>query len=106
MEKLDNEVISFFRKALSNSKLSKSSYLNDFCKNEDNAYYLFLEFFESFNIEKGHLDLDKYFYSKSVFFDIFKLAKPSQSTKPKISIAHLIKVAEKKEWFDPDCADS
>lgn len=100
MDTLENDVLVFFKKALGN-KLELSSSLTDFCKNEDDAFYLFLEFFEKFKIEKGNLDVDKFFYPKAKFFDIFRFKKTNQDEKPKISIKHLIKVAEKKEWFDP-----
>ncbi|WP_413998088.1 DUF1493 family protein [Flavobacterium sp. W1B] len=100
MNTIENDVLIFFKKSLSN-KLTLSSNLTDFCKNEDDAFYLFLEFFEVFKIEKGNLDVDKYFYSKSSFWDMIRFKKVKQEEKPKITIKHLIKVAEKKEWFDP-----
>jgi hypothetical protein len=61
MNTLEHNVIFFFKKALLNNQLTKSSFLTDFCKNEDDAFYLFLEFFEKFKIEKGNLDVDKYY---------------------------------------------
>jgi hypothetical protein len=100
MNTIENDVLIFFKKSLSN-KLTISSNLTDFCKNEDDAFYLFLEFFEVFKIEKGYLDVDKYFYSKSSFWVMITFKKVEQEIKPKITIKHLIKVAEKKEWFDP-----
>lgn len=100
MSTIENDVLIFFKKSVSN-KLTLSSNLTDFCKYEDDAFYLFLEFFEVFKIEKGNLDLDKYFYSKSSFWDIIKLKKVKQDEKPKITIEHMIEVAKRKEWFNP-----
>lgn len=101
MDTIEYNVLLFFKKALLNNKLTKSSFLTDFCKNEDDAFYLFSEFFEKFKIEKGNLNVDKYFYAKSSFWDFITFKKVVQEDKPKITIEHLIKVAEKKEWFDP-----
>ncbi|SFJ76579.1 DUF1493 family protein [Myroides guanonis] len=100
MNILENDVLVFFKKAVS-SKLTMSSSLTDFCKNEDDAYYLFLEFFEKFEIEKGYLDLDKFFYPKASLWGVIRLKRNDYDDKPKITIQHLIKVAKKKEWFDP-----
>ena len=100
MDTIENDVLVFFEKALGR-KLKIFSSLADFCKNEDDAYYLFLEFFENFKIEKGSLDLDKFFYARANFWDIIRFKKVRQDEKQKITIEHLIKVAEKKEWFDP-----
>jgi hypothetical protein len=101
MDTIEYNVLAFFKKALLNNKLTKFSFLTDFCKNEDDAFYLFLEFFEKFKIERGNLNVDKYFYPKSSFLDFITFKKVIQEDKPKITIEHLIKVAEKKEWFDP-----
>ena len=101
MNEINNEVLVFFKKALINNRLSESSCINDFCKDEDDAFYLFLEFFDIFKIEKGNLDLDKYFYSKTNFWDRILLKKIKQDEKQKITIKHLIEVAKTKHWFDP-----
>lgn len=100
MNTIENDVLIFFKKSLSN-KLTISSNLTDFCKNEDDAFYLFLEFFEVFKIEKGYLDVDKYFYSRSSFWDMITFKKVKQDEKTKITIGHMIEVAKRKEWFDP-----
>lgn len=101
MDTIEYKVLDFFKKALLNNKLTKFSFLTDFCKNEDDAFYLFLEFFEKFKIEKGNLNVDKYFYPKLKLLDLIKFKKINKESKPKITIEHLIKVVEKKEWFDP-----
>lgn len=100
MSTIENDVLIFFKKSVSN-KLALSSNLTDFCKYEDDAFYLFLEFFEVFKIEKGNLDVDKYFYPKATFWDIIRFKKVKQDEKPKITIGHMIEVAKRKEWFDP-----
>lgn len=100
MSTIENDVLIFFKKSVSN-KLTLSSTLTDFCKYEDDAFYLFREFFEKFKIEKGNLNVDEYFYAQPSFLDFVTFKKVVQENKPKITIEHLIKVAEKKEWFDP-----
>ena len=100
MDKIKYNVIFFFKKAL-NKKIDENSFINDFCKDEDDAFYLFLEFFEKFEIKTGNFNLDKYFNSNNTFWDIiFKKNKTEYKIKPKIPISHLIEVAIKKEWFD------
>ncbi|WP_306350861.1 DUF1493 family protein [Flavobacterium sp. '19STA2R22 D10 B1'] len=100
MNELEKDVLLFFRKAL-NKEIRVSSNLSDFCKYEDDAFYLFLEFFEKFKIKKGYLDLDKYFYKTPKFWDIIRFKKIKQKQKQPITIGHMIEVVKKGEWFDP-----
>ncbi len=102
MDIIETEVLLFFKKAL-NKKIQTSSYLNDYCKNEDDAFYLIYEFFDKFNIEKGNLNLDKYFNYKRTLYDklFFKNVSNKITNKPKITISHMIEVAKRKEWFEP-----
>lgn len=100
MSTIENDVLIFFKKSVSN-KITLYSNLTDFCKDEDDAFYLFLEFFDIFKIEKGSLNVDKYFHPRSSFWNLITFKKVKHEEKPKITIEHLIKVAEKKEWFEP-----
>ena len=69
---IEDKVLLFFNKKVS-KKIDKNLYLTDFCTNEDDAYYLFLDFFSEFEIEEGYLDLDMYFYkSNSFLYNIVK----------------------------------
>lgn len=100
MMTIENQVIDFFKRKIS-KKIDKNSYITDYCKNEDDAYYLFLEFFSEFNIEQGNLNLDKYFYKKKPFYLFsFKKNEEEINKKKSISIKHLIEVAISKRWFD------
>lgn len=104
---IEEQVIDFFRKRIS-KKIDKDSYITDFCKDEDDAYYLFLDFFSEFNIENGYLNLDDYFFQNGNFlYKIIKYfnnngsIKNEKNEKKQISIKHLTEVAIKKQWFDP-----
>lgn len=106
MDELEKKVIDFFNKnnIVKNDKID--SIINKPNYFADEAFYLMEEFFVKFNIDKGYIDIDKFFnplptLSFKHFLNIFGLKKTEYPEKPKITIEHLIKVAEKKEWFDP-----
>ena len=69
---------------------------------------IFEEFLKKFNIEKGYESFDiNYFFYKLNFPDSFKSMlnipiKKKYKTPPSITIAHMIEVAKRKEWFDPE----
>jgi len=71
----------------------------------EDAIDIFEDFFTKFSIEKENLfDVNKYFYNfgffEAIFIRNFGKNKNYEKKTP-ITVSHLIKVAEKGEWFDP-----
>lgn len=106
MEELQKKVIDFFKKNNiiesdnTNSIINKPNYF------ADEAYFLMEDFFMKFNIDKGYIDIDNFFNPLPTlnfihFLNLFGLKKIKYMDKPKITIEHMIKVAEKGQWFDP-----
>ena len=100
-EKIEDKVLHFFKVAVSKD-INEQSIINELCHYEDDAFYLLSEFFEKFKIERGHLKLDKYFNNHPSFWDIIKFKKRILETKPPIQVSHMINVAKKGIWYDPD----
>ncbi|KUF37810.1 hypothetical protein AV926_01920 [Myroides marinus] len=98
MEGLEKEVLDFFKKRVSR-KLTIESYLTDYCKDEDDAFFLLIEFFEKYTISEGYLDIDKYFYNTKTYFGIHFGEKTEG--KPSISIRHLVETARFRKWINP-----
>jgi hypothetical protein len=106
MDKIDQKVIKYFQECniIKNNKIDSIINKSDYYADE--AFFLFENFFEKFNIEKGYIDIDKFFnplpkLNLKHFLNLFRLKKKQYIDKPKITIEHMIKVAKKKEWFDP-----
>ncbi|UPQ80465.1 DUF1493 family protein [Flavobacterium azooxidireducens] len=107
MSEVEKEVITFFKekRIISesdniNTIINKPDYL------ADEAYFLMESFFEKFKVEKGYLDIDKYFnplpkLDLKYFINLLRFKRIVNNQKPVITLYHLIKVAEKREWFDP-----
>ena len=73
----------------------------------DEAYFMMEDFFFKFNIDKGCIDIDTFFnplpsLNFKHFLNLFGFKKIKYPQKIEITIQHMIKVAEKKEWFDPE----
>lgn len=68
---------------------------------------MFEEFFTIFNLIKNpeDFDVDKYFYEHT-FTDfikwIFCIKNKNLPVYPPITIAHMIEVVKRKEWFEPE----
>lgn len=110
---LEKKIIYFFKKnnIIENDKNDKNDKNDNFINKPnyfaDEAFFLMQEFFAEFNIHKGYIDIDKFFnplpiISLNHILNIFGLKHIKYPQKPKITIEHLIKVAKKNEWFDPD----
>ncbi|MFV5686549.1 DUF1493 family protein [Flavobacterium sp. GB2R13] len=106
MDELEKKVIDFFNKnnIVKNNKIDSS--INKPNYFADEAFFLMEEFFVKFNIDKGYIDIDKFFnplptLSFKHFLNLFGLKKMEYPEKPKITIGHMIEVAKRKEWFDP-----
>ena len=106
MNILEKKVMDFFKKynIIENNKIdtiiNKPNYF------ADEAFFLMEEFFIKFDINRGYINIDRFFnplptLSLRHFLNMFGLKKIKYPQKPKITIEHMIKVAEKKEWFDP-----
>ncbi|HRB70455.1 MAG TPA: DUF1493 family protein [Flavobacterium sp.] len=98
---LKNDVIFFIKNIDENTNIASPQYkIFDI-----DAEYVMEYFFKEFKIEFSNFKIENYFlypdYSwKSILFIrlFFKQKKPAKLS---LTINHLIKVAEKGEWFDP-----
>lgn len=117
MEELNitNErVISFFKKNLSLKQMNENIIINTADFTSEDALFILEDFMKEFSVNKGYLDIDKYFQPTypygigvyaliKVFLSIFGLVKkPIIEAKPPITISHMIEVAKRKEWFEPE----
>ena len=108
MEKnIENEVYDFFINHFKNiSNLKQNTIINPPNLLMDDGIIILDDFFKKFNIQKGYLDLNKYFNPVlnpiQLFWNFIQLKKVSEKAKkPIITIEHMIEVAKKGEWFDP-----
>jgi hypothetical protein len=103
---INEEVLIFFRKELS-KKIDKNYVINNPNYLGDEANFLLEDFFKKFDIQSGYLEVDKYFNPLPSpmgclwSWIIFNFPKSEQKY-PIITIAHMIEVAKRKEWFDPE----
>ncbi len=96
----------FFKKwGVYNGELKNKTIINDINEDFMDLEWLFESFFKEFDIENSHdFDVYKYFYQISFLKKIliefgFKI---KIENKPSITIHHMIEVAKRKEWFDPE----
>ena len=110
MKSLEISVVDFFNKWIFREEQnSLDTVINTINLDREDAVMIFEEFLNEFDIESGSssFDIDKYFYKLS-FLDsllIFIFPKKIQkkySKKNPITIKHMIEVAKRKEWFDPE----
>lgn len=104
--KLEGQVISFFKKELNSKKINRETILNDYWFYIEDSIFILDEFFYHFNISCSTFIIEKYFHSFpdlnwKCFLDRIRFKKMYYPEKQKLTIQHLIKVAERKEWFDP-----
>ena len=98
-EELKDFVRDFWSYKKDKIKIEKS--LDDLGMYGDDKRDFLICFIHKFNIESSNLDYDKY-CEKETFNPLrFLFSKKTDQEKPKITIKHLIEVAEKKVWFDP-----
>lgn len=103
---IQEKVILFFNEwGIYHNKLKNKTIINDINQDYMDLEWLFESFFKEFNIKNSHtFDVSKYFYKISFFNKVlielgFKVYVQS---KPPIIIEHMIEVAKRKEWFDPE----
>ncbi|CAA7386972.1 DUF1493 family protein [Chryseobacterium fistulae] len=113
-EYIEDNVINFFQRSLDEKMINKNTIINNDDYSSEDAFFMLEVFFEIFDIEKGYLDMDKYFRPtypygigiypliKGILSKFNWAKKPIIEPKPPITIAHMIEVAKRNEWFDPE----
>jgi len=98
-EEIKDFVSDFWSYKKDKIKIEKS--LDDLGMYGDDKRDFLMSFIHKFNIESSNLDYDK--YCEKEVFNPLKLLFYKKINKEviEITIKHLIKVAEKKVWFDP-----
>ncbi|WP_128331105.1 DUF1493 family protein [Apibacter sp. HY039] len=105
---LSNKVIKFFKNKLGIKNITLSSNIADpkYSLFDLDAEYVMEEYFKEFSINYSNFIIDKYFqypdYSWKLLIKKILNRKIVYPTKPPLTIGHLIKVAEKGEWFEPE----
>jgi hypothetical protein len=106
---MEKEVIDFFKLyGIYDEDKKIETIINTINLSYTDSIDIFEEFLKYFKIEMGYetFDIDKYFYKIS-FFDSLRLVlniniQHMYQPKPPITLAHMIEVAKRKEWFDPE----
>ena len=109
MEFLETKVCDFFNEWLfSKKEYNLNAIINTIDLDKEDAIMIFEEFLNKFEIESGYsnFDTNKYFYKlnflDALLINIFrKKIEKKYVKKPSITIAHMVMVAKRKEWFDP-----
>lgn len=108
MKNIDDLVIDFFKSyGIYSNKDGVRSVINDITIDHNDLIDIFEEFLKKFDIKKGYKEfkIEKFFYKVSFFnkirLSIFPKLKNKYKKKPPITITHMIEVAKRKEWFDP-----
>lgn len=105
---IDGRVLYFFRNKIS-KKINENYVINNPNYLADEATLLFQDFFVKFDIKQGYLEIDNYFNPLpsplGCLFGLIRFNFPKRKQKyPIITVSHMIEVAKRKEWFDPDGA--
>ena len=103
---IEDKVLFFFKKNIS-KKVQKGYIINNHEYLDDEAFFLMNDFFKEFDINSGYLDIEKYFNPTpsplGCLFSWLLLSPPKYKQKhPVIKVSHMIEVAKRKEWFDPE----
>ncbi|CAH0262674.1 hypothetical protein SRABI04_03530 [Chryseobacterium sp. Bi04] len=103
---VQEKTIMFFKKCgVYDDKLKNKTIINDVNEDFMDLESLFESFFKEFDIENSYaFDVTRYFH-QIPFFNKILIAfgfKIKAENKPSITISHMIKVAKRKEWFDPE----
>jgi len=99
---MKDKVISFFVKKM-NKEIGVDSEINDMGYFGLDGWALMSDFFDEFEIRNSEdFEIYSFFVEELSFIDFMKKGyKKRIKEKNSLSINHLIKVAERKEWFDP-----
>jgi len=104
---IEKRVLQFFQNNL-HKKVNIDTVINRIFSWEDDVYDEFVLFFEKFEINPKDFNILKYFYPNPESIFIFKLwygliiGKFKSKNLPPLTVAHMIEVAKRKEWFDPE----
>ncbi|MCL1655939.1 DUF1493 family protein [Elizabethkingia miricola] len=98
---IESRVLNFFKKNIS-KKVDKDYIINNPNYLGDEANILLEDFIKEFNISSGYLEVDKYFNKLPNFWEIITFSRDKKQKYPIIKISHMIEVAKRKEWFDPE----
>ena len=104
---INEEVLFFFRNKLS-KKITPNTAINYLFPWEDEIYDQLVLFFEKYNINPKCFNMLKYFYPNPESIPILKLwyglivGKYKSKNLPPLTISHMIEVAKRQEWFDPE----
>lgn len=110
MELIETKVIDFFNKWDLCDKLNVlDKVINMIELDREDAIMIFEDFLVEFDIEESScfdVDLDKYFYKlaflDALFLGFFpKRIEKKYAQKTPITVRHMIEVAKRKAWFDP-----
>lgn len=103
---IHEKTIMFLKKyGFYDEELEEKTIINDVNEDFIDLECLFESFFKDFDIENSYdFDVYKYFYQIPFFNKIlikfgFKI---KIEPKPPITVSHMIEVAKRKKWFDPE----
>lgn len=103
----EEEVLFFFRNRLS-EKITIDTVLNYLFPWEDEVIEVLYSFFIENNIKTEGFNILNFFFQDPESIPFLKLwygiltSKYNPKTKPPLTIAHMIEVAKRKEWFEPE----
>lgn len=103
---INENVLSFFRNKIS-KEIDENYIINNPNYLGDEATFLLEDFFKKFDIQSGYLEVDKYFNPlpspMGCLWSWITFTFPKNKQKyPVITISHMIEVAKRKEWFEPE----
>jgi hypothetical protein len=106
MEVIEYRVIKYFSK-FGIKSMDKNSIINPDNFLSDDANLMMKGFIDEFQINQGYLQIDRYFnplpaLCLKYFWNLITFNVPKLQPKPPVTIAHMIEVAKRKEWFDPE----
>ncbi|CAA7386970.1 DUF1493 family protein [Chryseobacterium fistulae] len=107
MDNVEEKVLQFFKKHVYKN-IDINTVINYVFPTEDDIYNELVLFFEEYNIDPKDFNILKYFHPDPESMPLLKyyygLIKGRFKAKnlPPLTIRHMIEVAKRKEWFDPE----
>ena len=105
MEEKLKEFISDFW-SYKKDKITSDKSLDDLGMYGDDKKDFLIFFIKKFDIDSINLDYNKYCESETFNPLSFLFIRMKEKNKVKLTIEHLVKVAEKKIWFEPNVEDT
>ena len=106
---INQKVIFFFKNKLSFKKIDENTIINTVDFTSEDALFILEDFMKTFEIKRGFLDVDLYFQPTYIDGSLWKtflsnigFIKVDYKILPPITISHMIEVAKRKEWFEPE----